>query len=293
MEHRVDAIVAGVGSSGTITGLTRFFKKVSPQTEFILADPKGSILADYINRGVLRTDAGSWLVEGIGEDFIPCIADLSMTRRAYTVSDRESFDTVRELLRNEGILAGASTGTLLKAAILYCREQTEPKRVVTLACDSGNKYLSKMYNDYWLLDHELAESERYGDLRDLITRRFADNAIIYSRPKDTLRSVYARFKLYGISQIPVLEDEKVAGIIDESDLLLALNSGLHTPETPVENVMKKDLVTIVHTASTDKLFKILDRGMVAIVEDAGGRFEGLITRIDFINYLHRTNYYKK
>lgn len=293
MEHRVDAIVAGVGSSGTITGLTRFFKKVSPQTEFILADPKGSILADYINHGVLRTDAGSWLVEGIGEDFIPCIADLSMTRRAYTVSDRESFDTVRELLRNEGILAGASTGTLLKAAILYCREQTEPKRVVTLACDSGNKYLSKMYNDYWLLDHELAESERYGDLRDLITRRFADNAIIYSRPKDTLRSVYARFKLYGISQIPVLEDEKVAGIIDESDLLLALNSGLHTPETLVENVMKKDLVTIVHTASTDELFKILDRGMVAIVEDAGGRFEGLITRIDFINYLHRTNYYKK
>ena len=293
MEHRVDAIVAGVGSSGTITGLTRFFKKVSPQTELILADPKGSILADYINRGVLRTDAGSWLVEGIGEDFIPGIADFSMTRKAYTVSDGESFETVRELLRNEGILAGASTGTLLKAAILYCREQTEPKRVVTLACDSGNKYLSKMYNDYWLLDHELTEPEQYGDLRDLITRRFADNAIIYSRPKDTLKSVYGRFKLYDISQIPVMEDEKVAGIIDESDLLLALNSGLHTPETLVENVMKKDLVTITHTASTGELFGILDKGLVAIVEDADGRFEGLITRIDFINYLHKTNYYKK
>jgi cystathionine beta-synthase len=293
MDHNVDAIVVGVGSSGTITGLTHFFKNISPQTEFILADPKGSILADYINKGVLRTDAGSWLVEGIGEDFIPSIADLSMTRKAYTVSDKESFETVRELLRNEGILAGSSTGTLLKAAILYCREQTTPKRVVTLICDSGNKYLSKMYNDYWLSDQGLTESEQFGDLRDLITRRFVDNAIVYARPKDTLKTVYGRFKLYDISQIPVMENEKVVGIIDESDLLLALNSGLHTTETLVEDIMKKDLVTIPHTASTDELFRILNNGLVAIVEDTKGRFEGLITRIDFINYLHRTNYYQK
>jgi cystathionine beta-synthase len=290
MDRRVDAIVMGVGSSGTVTGLTRFFKKVSPQTEFILADPKGSILADYINRGVLRTDAGSWLVEGIGEDFIPDIADFSMTRKAYTVSDRESFDTVRDLLRNEGILAGSSTGTLLKAAILYCREQSVPKRVVTLACDSGNKYLSKMYNDYWLLDQGLAESKHYGDLRDLITRRFSDNAIVYSRPKDTLKTVYGRFKLYDISQIPVMENEKIVGIIDESDLLMALHSGLYTTESLVEDIMKKDVVTVPHTASTGELFRILDNGLVAIVENETGGFEGLITRIDFINYLNRINY---
>ncbi|MDR1341482.1 MAG: cysteine synthase family protein [Prevotellaceae bacterium] len=157
MEHQVDAIVAGIGSSGTISGLTRFFKKFSPHTEFILADPEGSILADYINMNVLRTDAGSWLVEGIGEDFIPIIADLSMTRRAYTVSDRDSIEAVRELLRSEGIFAGSSTGTLLGAAILYCREQTVPKRVVTFACDSGNKYLSKIYSDQWLSGHGFTE----------------------------------------------------------------------------------------------------------------------------------------
>jgi cystathionine beta-synthase len=150
MEHHVDAVVVGVGSSGTVTGLTRFFKQVSPHTEFILADPEGSILADYINHGVLRNDAGSWLVEGIGEDFIPSIADFSLTRKAFTISDKESIDTARELLRNEGILAGSSTGTLLGAALRYCREQTQPKRVVTFACDSGNKYLSKMFNDNWL-----------------------------------------------------------------------------------------------------------------------------------------------
>jgi len=156
MEHKIDAIVVGVGSSGTITGLTRFFKKVSPHTEIVLADPKGSILADYINKGTLRTDAGSWLVEGIGEDYIPVIADFSLTKQAYTISDEESFRAVHHLLRNEGILAGSSTGTLLSAAIKYCREQTIPKRVITIACDSGNKYLSKMYNQEWLETNNLS-----------------------------------------------------------------------------------------------------------------------------------------
>jgi Cysteine synthase len=287
LNHRVDAVVVGVGSSGTITGLTRFFKKISPKTEFILADPKGSILADYINKGVLRTDAGSWLVEGIGEDFIPSIADFSLTKQAYTVSDKESFDAVRDLLKNEGILAGSSTGTLLSAAIRYCREQTTPKHVVTLACDSGNKYLSKMYNDYWLLDKGLTEREHYGDLRDIISRRFEDNAIIYSEPEDTLKSVYAKFKLYDISQLPVLNGRKVVGIIDESDLLLALYSEDYTNDTPVKDVMTRELTTLLHTAHKDELAKVLNAGLVAIVEDSRGDFEGLITRIDFINYLHQ------
>lgn len=150
MEGKVDAIVAGVGSSGTISGLTAFFKKHSPNTEFILADPVGSVLTEYINCGKLGKDICSWFVEGIGEDFIPSICDFSMTKKAYAISDKESFMTARELLRKEGVLAGSSTGTLLAAAIKYCKEQTEPKRVVTFACDSGNKYLSKMFNDEWL-----------------------------------------------------------------------------------------------------------------------------------------------
>jgi len=155
LEHKVDAVVVGVGSSGTLSGLTKFFKQVSPQTEFILADPKGSVLADYVNLKKLRTDAGSWFVEGIGEDFIPKLADFSLVKKAYEVSDEESFSAARLLLREEGILAGSSTGTLLSAALRYCNEQTEPKRVITLACDSGNKYLSKMFNDNWLAEKNL------------------------------------------------------------------------------------------------------------------------------------------
>lgn len=287
LDHRVDAIVTGVGSSGTLTGLTHFFKDVSPQTEFVLADPEGSILADYINRGIHRTDAGTWLVEGIGEDFVPAIADFSMTKKAYTVSDRDSFEAVRNLLRNEGILAGSSTGTLLCAAIRYCCEQTRPKHVVTFACDSGNKYLSKIYNDYWLLDHGLSERQQFGDLRDFVARRFEDRSIVYALPGDTLKTVYARFKLYDISQLPVLENNRVKGIVDESDLLMALYALHYDLETPVREIMTEQLTTLPYTAHQEDLIRILSRGLVAIVEDPEGNFEGLITKIDFINYLHK------
>ena len=150
----IDAIVVGVGSGGTLGGLQAFFHTHSPQTKFILADPEGSILADHVDYGETTT-SGSWLVEGIGEDFIPPLASIEGVNQAYRISDRESFATARALLKHEGVLAGSSTGTLLAAALRYCQSQKEPKRVVTLVCDSGNKYLSKMYNDLWLNQQNL------------------------------------------------------------------------------------------------------------------------------------------
>ena len=159
MEHDVDAVVCGVGSGGTLTGLSRFFARVSPETEMVLADPVGSVLCDYVKTGKYGA-AGSWLVEGIGEDFIPPIADLSRVKAAYSISDAESLNTARELLKKEGILGGSSSGTLVAAALRYCREQTTPKRVVTFVCDSGNKYLSKMFNDYWMADQGFLQARQ-------------------------------------------------------------------------------------------------------------------------------------
>lgn len=291
MQHQVDAVVVGVGSSGTITGLTRFFKQVSDKTEIILADPEGSILADYINQGILRTDAGSWLVEGIGEDFIPSIADFSLTRKAYTISDKESFETVHELLKREGLLAGSSSGTLLSAALKYCREQTTPKRVVTFACDSGNKYLSKMYNDGWMFDQGLKTRKTYGDLRDIISRRFEDNATVFVSPGDTVNTVYARMKAYDISQIPVLRDNKIVGIVDESDLLTALYSHhCNFSAVSIDQIMTTRLTTLLPNASLDSLTAILNKGLVAIIENEDGVFQGIITKIDLINYLRNGKY---
>ncbi|MBS0358957.1 MAG: cysteine synthase family protein [Proteobacteria bacterium] len=155
MDHDVDAVVAGVGTSGTITGIGRYLKKVSPNIDIVLADPEGSILTHYINTGELLEKSGSWLVEGIGEDYIPTIADMSLVDHAFTVTDTQAFQASRDLLRKEGIFAGSSTGTLLHAALEYCRKQTKPKRVVTFACDTGAKYMSKIFNDAWLKEKGL------------------------------------------------------------------------------------------------------------------------------------------
>jgi len=221
--HAVDAIVCGVGSSGTLTGLTRFFRKANPAVEFVLADPLGSVLTDYVLHGTLG-EAGSWAVEGIGEDFIPPIADLSGVKQAYLISDEESFSTARELLRAEGILGGSSTGTLLAAALRYCREQTVPKRVVSFVCDTGTRYLSKMYNDNWMIDQGLLQRPQFGDLRDLVGRRFADGAVVSVSPDDTLQTAFQRMRQAEVSQLPVIDNGRIVGLIDESDLLLRVQT---------------------------------------------------------------------
>ena len=283
MNHDVDAIVCGVGSGGTLTGLARFFARVSPQTEMVLADPVGSVLCDYIKTGTYG-DAGSWVIEGIGEDFIPPVADLSKVKTAYSISDTESLNTARELLKKEGILGGSSSGTLVAAALRYCREQEAPKRVVTFICDTGNKYLSKMFNDYWMADQGFLQRGGYGDLRDIISRRADESAVVSIAPEDKLMTAYARMKLYDISQIPVLDEDKVIGLIDEFDLLTAVQDDPAKFREPVRSAMTQRLETVALNTPITSLMDTFNKGHVAIVVDQG-RFWGLITRIDVLNYL--------
>ncbi|MBP9722323.1 MAG: cysteine synthase family protein [Gammaproteobacteria bacterium] len=153
MDHNLDAIVCGVGTGGTLTGVGKYMQEVCPNVEMILADPKGSILAPLINTGE-KIKPGRWLVEGIGEDFIPSICDISLVKKAYIISDKEAFNTARELLKYEGIYSGSSSGVLVAAALKYCQAQTRPKRVLTFICDGGAKYQDKMYNDDWLKEKE-------------------------------------------------------------------------------------------------------------------------------------------
>ncbi|HRD72898.1 MAG TPA: pyridoxal-phosphate dependent enzyme [Aquimonas sp.] len=286
MDGQMDAIVFGVGSSGTVTGLSRFFKREAPQVELILADPVGSILAQYINEGTLSTKSGSWLVEGIGEDFLPPISDFSHVKKAYAVSDRESFLAGRELLAKEGILGGSSTGTILAAALRYCREQTAPKNVVMFVCDTGNKYLSKMYNDYWMLDNGFLERPHHGDLRDLILRPYSQRDTVVIAPTDALTVAYQRMKLYDVSQLPVMQDDQIVGIVDESDVLMHVYGDESRFRDPVSTAMIDQLDKIDVHAPVESLLPVFQRGHVAIVMD-GTQFLGLITRIDLLNYLRR------
>jgi cystathionine beta-synthase len=285
MEQHVDAVVAGVGTGGTISGLARFFERVSPQTEMVLADPAGSVLVEYLRTGKIGR-AGSWLVEGIGEDFIPPVCDLSRVRKAYSIPDREAFTVCRDLLRNEGVMAGTSSGTLIAAALRYCREQTEPKRVVSLVPDSGNKYLSKVYNDYWMIDQGFIERETYGDLRDLIARRHKEHAAVTVNADETVLAAHQRMKLYDVSQLPVLKDGRIVGIVDEEDILLEVYDNPAHFSEPVTEAMESHLVTVPPSASVGGLLEIFKRGLVAIVVE-GNEFLGLITRTDVLNWLRR------
>lgn len=296
MRHHLDAVVCGVGSGGTITGMSRYFGSVAPDVEIVLADPKGSVLAGYVETGTVG-EAGSWLVEGIGEDFVPPICDLSRVRHAYTIDDAEAFATVRTLLAKEGILAGTSSGVLIGAAVRYCRERATPGKVVTFVCDSGAKYLSKAYRDEWLADQGLVPRQQYGDLRDVVARRAGQ--LVEVTPDDALRVAYARMRLHDVSQVPVVDpsirDPKatlqtgrgvLVGIIDESDLLLAALAGDKAFSRPVRDIMSTKVETLPPSASIADLVHVLDRGLVGVIVEGGALF-GIVTRIDLVNYLRR------
>jgi cystathionine beta-synthase len=150
MEGNIDAFVAGVGTGGTISGVGAFLKSKNSDIKVVVADPVGSVVADAVNTGEYQYDGGSWSVEGIGEDYIPKNLNLDVIDEGIYVSDVEAFKTIDLLLQKEGILAGSSCGTLVNAAVKWCREQEEAKTVVTLICDTGNKYLSKAFNKEWI-----------------------------------------------------------------------------------------------------------------------------------------------
>jgi len=287
MDGEVDAIVVGVGSGGTLTGIGRFMRRASPATAMILADPDGSVLAPFVETGRMR-EAGTWAVEGIGEDFVPPNADLALVSAAYAIPDAESFAMARELLRAEGVLAGSSSGTLLAAALRYCRAQAAPKRVVSLVCDSGAKYLSKVFNPAFLAQEGFTHPGRHGTVRDLVVSRYSEGTAVVVRPQDNLRTVFARMRSADVSQIPVVDERgHVVGLVDESDVLAALLTAREDADKafarPVADVMVTRLETISADAPIADLVPLFRKDYVAIVVD-GDRFLGVATRLDLINH---------
>jgi cystathionine beta-synthase len=285
MGEDLDAIVLGVGSSGTVSGMGAYLAEHAPDVDLILADPVGSVLTDYINKGELG-EHGSWLVEGIGEDFIPDIADFSQVKKAYAISDAESFAAARDLLRLEGVLAGSSSGTLLAAALKYCREQSEPKNVVTFACDTGNKYLSKLYNDFWMEDQGFIERTHFGDLRDLIGRPHEDRATITVGPTDILTTAHNRLRNAGFSQLPVMNESELVGVVTEDAIIQFVYGRPDLMTAKVEEAMESAFIKLDKTTSLNNLVAMLRvQPYAAIMDDE--KFLGLITRSDVLNYMRR------
>ena len=285
MGDDLDAIVLGVGSSGTVSGIGKYLQENAPDVDLILADPVGSVLADYINKGELG-EKGSWLVEGIGEDFIPSIADFSQVHKAYAITDAESFAAARELLKKEGVLAGSSSGTLLCAALKYCREQTEQKTVVTFACDTGNKYLSKLFNDFWMEDQGFIEREQFGDLRDLVGRPHEEHATITVGCTDVLTTAHNRLRNAGFSQLPVMDDGELVGVVTEDAIIQFVYGKPELMNANVEDAMESAFIKLDRRESMNNLVAMLRVQPYAAIMD-GDAFVGLITRSDVLNYLRR------
>src|SRR6266403_188827 len=228
MRHDVNAIVCGVGSGGTLTGLGRFFNRVKPRRgiEMVLADPTGSVLYEYVK-----------------------------------------------------------TGTLVAGALRYCRHQTQPKRVVSFVADTGNKYLSKMYNDFWMAEQGFIHRAPHGDLNDVISHRHEAGEVISVGPTDTLLTAFKRMRDADVSQLPVVDQSgRAIGILDESDVLVKVHRDSSHFNDAVKNAMTDRLETLPPDAKFNDLLEVFDRGRVAIVMDSD-KFLGLITRTDLLSYL--------
>jgi cystathionine beta-synthase len=294
-DGRISHLVASVGTGGTITGAARALKARNPRIQVIGADPEGSVLSGDTAR--------PYLTEGVGEDFLPGTYDPSLVDRWVRVSDREAFAMARRLTREEGILAGGSCGTALVAARQVVRELTlDPGGaeavVVVILPDSGRNYLSKVYNDEWMRANGLlattGATTRVAEL--LADRHHAPEipAVVVARTTDRVGEAIAVLQTYGISQLPVSEDPEgdaivgLVGSISERGLLERAFRDPSVVERTVGEVMDPPLPLVEASATLDEAFALLSGGAPALVAVRGDRPAGVVTKLDFLEYLaHR------
>jgi len=276
--RRLDAMVMTAGTGGTITGVARALKRELPQVQVVGVDPEGSILA---GPGPIQT----YKVEGIGYDFIPDVLDRSLVDRWVKTNDRDSFRTARQLIRQEGLLVGGSSGSAVWAAMQVCRDLGPGKRVVVILPDSVRNYMTKFLDDAWMRQHGFAQADwELGTVGDLL-RQLPRRGVIAANAGDKLADVVDKFKEHGISQMPVLEAGALAGMLTEAVVLRHLVSGRATPATSVAEIMDRKATRLSPGSSAGELTAIFERGEVAVVVDEAGAVLGLLTKMDLIEIL--------
>jgi cystathionine beta-synthase len=279
-EGRVTAFVAGVGTGGTISGVARYLKEQNPDVRIVGADPEGSILSGDTPK--------PWKVEGIGEDFVPKTLNSQLVDEWVRVSDAESFYTARALARREGLLVGGSSGTAVAAALRYARRLGSDQLVVALCADTGRNYLSKFYDDAWLSANKLsAKVEVPHSIHDLLRSRGKRELVTVS-PKATVSEAISLMEGKGISQLPVLQEGKPVGSIQEVTLARVLHDHSDPDHISVGEVMARPLPSVETTVHLDEAYRLLLAGNTGVLAVNNGEVVDIVTRIDLIQYWDRT-----
>jgi cystathionine beta-synthase len=278
----IDVFVAGMGTGGTITGVSRFLKEQKPSIITIGVDPIGSVYTEYFRTRQLGA-AHTYKVEGVGEDFLPATMDFDIVDDVVQVSDKESFLMTRRLVREEGLFCGGSSGMAVAGALRWIRSHDigANQTVVVVLPDSGARYLSKIFSDDWMRENGFLES---GSVQELLALR--SRSLITANCNDTVGDVIGRMKRDSISQMPVVnENGKLAGLISEVDLLNYLLSSDGAIDHPICDIISQDVATVQPDTSLDTLRDLASRGAVAVVVNDERQPLGIITKIDLIDYL--------
>jgi cystathionine beta-synthase len=279
-----DVFVAGMGTGGTISGVGRFLKEKRPDTQIVGVDPVGSLYYDFVKSGRV-TKPFTYKVEGIGEDFFPSTMNLKIIDEIVRVDDKECFLMTRDLVRLEGLYVGGSSGAAVAGAIKYAQMTGKKQNILVLLADSAQKYLSKIFNDDWMRENGfLDEPPGFGTARDLLQGKPA--AIVSASPGDKVKDVVATMKSLGISQLPVLENGKLKGLVAEVDLLRHLVSGAGRLDSPIGSLVESDYATVTPDTKVELLQQVLADAKLAIVTERE-TVVGIITRIDLIDFLAR------
>jgi cystathionine beta-synthase len=283
-EGKIDAFIGGLGTGGTITGIGRYLKEKNPKIKIVGVDPVGSLYFDFFHTGQMTTPY-SYKVEGIGEDFMPSTIDFQYIDDVVRVTDKECFQATRRLVREEGIFGGSSCGAAAAGAVKWMRlNGQDGMRALVLLPDSGARYLSKVYNDNWMTENGFLDPETgMGTVRDLIERK-GKSELVSVLPTHRVTEVIGVLKLHGVSQVPVIEDGKVLGIVTENRLLERALAGTRG-NVEVRELVEPNYCTVDDRTDVSTLAELFKRSKVVIVIDEQGAPRDIITRIDLIDYM--------